>query len=90
MAGERKRPSQRTSERNIRVRPAIALDDHDVAEVVLETELSITSVQRWARGLPVFRSTIRRIERALEKLGIEKKERETKGRRRVVGGSKAA
>jgi hypothetical protein len=87
----RKRPPPRPSQRNIRVRPAIAIDDQELAKVVADTDLSWWTLQRWKKGKPVHPKTIRRILRSLEKRGIQLRELPAKGaRRRVVDAGKAA
>lgn len=86
---------QRTSELRMKVRPALEIHDTDVARLVLATDLCITTVQRWKGGRAVNRTTILRLERAMKKLGIVRRERAlspspARARRVVVTPSKAA
>jgi hypothetical protein len=57
------------------VRPAIRLTDEEVARICLATPVSIRTIERWAAGLPVYRTTKIRLEAALVKCGIEKREK---------------
>jgi hypothetical protein len=67
------------------VRSSIKLNDEEIARLVLETLQSIRTIERYAQGLPVLRTTKLRIDRAMAKLGIGRSERNPgAARRRVV------
>jgi hypothetical protein len=95
VSGEEASTEERASERRLRVRPAITVNDTDVAKLHLETWLSFTTILRWAAGFAVYRTTGIRLQRAMAKLGIPLVQREelrsgpslanaTPRRRRVV------
>lgn len=63
-------------------RPAIELEDQDIARLVIEAMCCIDTVKRWAAGYG-HRNTRLRLERACAKLGIERKPKEAKPRRIV-------
>ncbi len=67
------------------VRAAIKLLDEQVAKLCIASLVSIRTIERWAMGMPVHRTTRMRLENAMSKLGIERKEKVAgHGRRRVV------
>lgn len=71
------------------VREAIRLVDEEIALLCIAAICSIRTVERWAAGFPVHRTTKIRLERAMAKEGIEKRAR-TPGRRRVARGTPPA
>lgn len=55
--------------------PPIELDDQDLAHLVLESLCHSRTIQRWAAGKPVRRTTHRRLQKAMQKLGMKPKAR---------------
>lgn len=66
------------------VRPALALNDTERSQLCIESIVSLTTIGRWAAGLPVERTTQLRLERAMAKLGIERREKPKDRRRRAA------
>lgn len=68
------------------VRAAIQLTDEEISRICIASLQSIRTIERYASGLPVYRTTKVRLERAMAKCGIARREK-TPGkapRRRVV------
>jgi hypothetical protein len=68
--------------RRKRVRPAIVLTDSQRSRLCLETLSSLSTITRWADGYDVERTTLERLERAMEKCGFERVDRPLARRRR--------
>lgn len=63
------------SSTRIAVRPVIELTESEVARLMLEAICGIRTVQRWAAGRVTSRTTNLRLLKAMEKLGIERREK---------------
>jgi hypothetical protein len=82
VTGQTPKPLART---RIPVRAAIKLLDEQVAKLCIASLVSIRTIERWAMGLAVHRTTRMRLEQAMQKCGIAKHEKVAgHGRRRVV------
>lgn len=59
------------------VRPAVKLDDVEVAKIVIESLVAIRTVQRFARGQFISKTNMQRISRALQRLHMKPRPRES-------------
>jgi hypothetical protein len=85
--GEELRPPRRKRPPTPRVRAPIDLTDLEISRLNMETLHCHRTIERWAAGYAVEPATNTRIERAMQKLGIERREKATdrsSGRRRIV------
>jgi hypothetical protein len=84
-------PSKETVERpssaRLSIRPAVSLSDSDISRLVIESMCAIRTVQRWAAGKAVNRTTNMRLEKACAKLGLVPKPKEVAPR--IVRGTAA-
>lgn len=81
--GSDPRPSATQRVAAVPVRPAIELTAEERSRLNLESLCSPRTIDRWAAGFPVERTTMLRLDRAMARLGIERRERTAK-RRRIV------
>lgn len=81
--GELRPPKPKARKAHKRVRPAIELTEFETWRLREETNHCTRTIQRFKAGYVVESTTQARIERAMLKLGIAKREREV-ARRRVV------
>jgi hypothetical protein len=68
-------PPRKRREPKVPVRIAIHLNDQERSEICIETLVGLRTIQRFATGLAIARNTKVRIEQAMQKLAIERREK---------------